>query len=136
MDLPGVGVSCIIIKEGMVLLGKRKGSHGANTWAFPGGHLELYEEPDHAAEREAFEETGLKVSSPRFAVFTNDIFVKDKRHYITLHFVCRYKEGEPKVMEPEKCEEWCWFAWDELPKPLFPSIVNLQRQGFDPFDYI
>jgi 8-oxo-dGTP diphosphatase len=35
----GVGV-IIINKENKVLVGKRKGSHGAGLWAFPGGHIE------------------------------------------------------------------------------------------------
>jgi 8-oxo-dGTP diphosphatase len=133
MERPGVGVSCIIIKGSRVLLGKRKGVRGAGTWAFPGGHLELYEEPEDAAAREAFEETSVKVSLPRFAAMTNDIFREDKRHYITLHFVCSYKSGEPKITEPEKCEGWEWFKCDELPEPLFPSVKKLTEQKFNPF---
>lgn len=134
MDRPGVGVSCIIIKGDKVLLGKRKGSHGAGTWAFPGGHLELYEEPEDAARREVLEETGLKVSTPRFGSFTNDLFAEEGRHYITLHYVCSYESGEPGAMEPEKCEGWEWFGWDELPEPLFPSVKKLKERNFNPFN--
>lgn len=35
-----VGVAAVILREGRVLLGERIGSHGAHTWATPGGHLE------------------------------------------------------------------------------------------------
>ena len=40
---PKVGVGIMILKNGKVLLGKRKGSHGEGEFAFPGGHLEYME---------------------------------------------------------------------------------------------
>ncbi|MEO7108781.1 MAG: NUDIX domain-containing protein [Rhodoferax sp.] len=36
-----VGIGVIIVRHGLVLLGQRIGSHGAGTWALPGGHLEF-----------------------------------------------------------------------------------------------
>ena len=33
--------------------------------------------------------------------------------------------GQPEVLEPEKCENWEWFTWDDLPQPLFASIQSL-----------
>ena len=57
---PLIGVAVIVTKDDRVLLGKRKNSHGADTWAFPGGHLEFNESIADCAAREVFEETGLK----------------------------------------------------------------------------
>ncbi len=39
-NYPKVGVGVMILKDGKVLLTKRKGSHGAGMYSFPGGHLE------------------------------------------------------------------------------------------------
>ena len=36
---PKVGVASVVVQEGKVLLGKRKGIIGTSMWATPGGHL-------------------------------------------------------------------------------------------------
>ena len=36
---PVVGIGVMILKDRNVLLGQRKGSHGAGDYAFPGGHI-------------------------------------------------------------------------------------------------
>lgn len=125
---PFVGVGVIVIEGKKVLLGKRKGSHGSNTWNFPGGHLEFGESWEECAIREVFEETGMKVINVHFFAATNDIFKKEDKHYITIYMVCEYKSGEVEVKEPEKCETWSWFKWNNLPKPLFLPIKNLLKQ--------
>jgi len=37
-----------------------------------------------------------------------------------------------RVMEPDKCSEWEWFSWDELPEPLFLSTRNFVNTGYNP----
>lgn len=130
---PGVGVGVIIIKDNKVLLGKRKNAHGEGDWAFPGGHLEMNETWEDCAKREVMEETGIAIKNIRFASATNDIFVKEGKHYITLFMATDYASGEVRAMEPEKCEQWEWFDWDNLPNPCFIPLQNLLKQNFKPF---
>lgn len=129
---PAVGVAAIVIKHGKVLLGKRKGAHGSGSWAFPGGHLEFNESIEGCAQREVFEETGLSVKNSRFVTITNDIFYQNNKHYVTLFVVCDYEHGTPRIKEPDKCEKWEWFYWNEFPEPIFLSLKNLLEQGFTP----
>lgn len=130
---PGVGISVVIERDGKYLLGKRKGSHGEGTWAFPGGKLDWYESFETCAERETREETGLRVANVRQAgMFTNDVFEEDAKHFVTLFVQADYTDGEATVLEPEKCETWEWFAWDDFPTPLFKPIVQARAAGFDP----
>ncbi|CAE6948549.1 NUDIX domain [Vibrio sp. B1FIG11] len=123
-----VGVATIILRDGAILLGERVGSHGANTWATPGGHLELGESIEDCAKREVLEETGLIVDSIEKFTFTNDIFEKEGKHYVTLFVVASSASGEPQVTEPDKCKQWKWCRLDDLPEPLFLPLINLLKE--------
>ena len=131
MSRPLIGVAALIFRDSKLLLGKRKGSHGAGTWACPGGHLEFGESPAECAAREVLEETGLHLHTIQHADFTNDLFADHSRHYITL-FVTGQAAGEPQVLEPDKCAGWAWFAWDALPEPLFLPLIHLRAQDWHP----
>lgn len=134
MERPGVGISVIVIKDNKVLLGKRKGSHGEGKWGFPGGHLELFEDYKTCILREIEEETGLDIelidAVPN--AVTNDFFPEGK-HYITLFLRARWVSGIPDFKEKNKCENWEWFSWENLPDNLFMPIINLLKQNYDPF---
>jgi len=124
-----VGVATIIVREGSILLGERIGSHGAHTWATPGGHLEVGESIKDCAKRETFEETGLIVDSIKNLGFTNDVFEKDSKHYVTLFVLAYCRDGEPQLTEPDKCKEWKWFKLDDLPSPLFLPLTNFLNEN-------
>ena len=79
------------------------------------------------------EEVGIQIKNLREGTFTNDVFEKEGKHYITLFVVSEYDSGEVQGLEPEKCEKWEWFNWEELPRPLFVPVENLLKQGFNPF---
>ena len=129
---PRVGVGVIVVRDGLVLLGQRKGSHGAGTWALPGGHLEYGESVEQCAGREVREETGLELLSVRSGPYTSDVFTLEARHYVTLFVVALASNGEAQVLEPTKCSQWQWFRWAALPEPLFQPLATLQRTGFVP----
>ncbi|KAL0094876.1 NUDIX hydrolase domain-like protein [Phycomyces blakesleeanus] len=128
-----VGIGCFVtcvFEDGMkILVGQRKGSHGAGTWQLPGGHLEFGETFEDCAGREVLEETNLKLSQIDFITAVNSRMPAEKKHYVTLFMhgrVTRSEAANVKVMEPEKLEgEWHWMTWDELcqKKPLFIPLA-------------
>ncbi|MGM5487995.1 MAG: nucleotide triphosphate diphosphatase NUDT15 [Nanobdellota archaeon] len=132
MERPKIGVGVIVIKDGKVLMGKRKNAHGDGSWSFPGGHLEFNETVEECAMREVSEETGISLKNMRKGPFTNDIFEKERKHYVTLYVVSDFAAGQVTVMEPDKFETWDWFEWNNLPQPLFIPIQNLLQKDFDP----
>ncbi|MBI5586227.1 MAG: NUDIX domain-containing protein [Deltaproteobacteria bacterium] len=132
--IPHVGVGVIIIREGFVLLGRRIGSLGAETWALPGGHLEFGESIEDCAVREVLEETGLALEAIAQGPYSNNFFPAEEKHYVTLFITARCPTGKPLVLEPDKCSTWQWFRWSELPQPLFPPLASLVRSGYVPHD--
>ena len=120
-DVPQVGLGIAIMKDGKLLMGKRKGSHAEGEYALPGGHFEYMESFDASARREIAEETGLEVGPLKFLCLMN---LKDyaPKHYVEAGFVADWKSGEPKVLEPDRVESWDWYDTDHLPQPLFKTI--------------
>ena len=129
---PLVGVGVLVLREGRVLLGQRKGSHGPGTWALPGGHLEFGETVAQCAVREVLEETGLRINAVTPAPYKNDVFEAEGKHYVTLFVAAHSAVGEAALCEPDKCSEWRWFRWSELPAPLFQPLATLHASGFAP----
>lgn len=133
---PKVGVGVMIFKEGKILLGKRKGSHGAGEYAWPGGHLEYMEGFEECVRRETLEETGMEIDNVKFLRLLN---FKDyaPKHYVDILLTADWKSGEPQVLEPNKCEGWGWYDIDHLPEPLFKaeySGIEAYKTGRNFFD--
>ena len=117
-----VGTGVMVIRDRKVLLGKRKGSHAAGLYSFPGGHLDFGETWRGCVLRELEEECGEQMKvlvrpysalQPAFFI-TNDIMPQYGKHYITIFMVADWVSGEPVNMEPHKCEGWEWVTFEEL----------------------
>ena len=123
MKAPRVGVAVVVIQDGKILLGKRKGSLAAGQWSCAGGHLEFGESVEDCMHRELEEETSLKILSYQLGSWVSTIF-DSEHHYITLITVVTAFEGIPQLREPDKCEGWEWFPLKDLPSPLFPTVKS------------
>jgi len=112
-----VGCEVFIINSDQLLLGLRKNSYGAGTWALPGGHLEFGEKLVDAAKRELKEELDINASKLEIVAITDD--PKDDGHYIHVSFILKDYLGGFKLMEPDRCEEWKYFSFKALPEEIF-----------------
>jgi 8-oxo-dGTP diphosphatase len=122
-----VGVAVHVHKDGNLLLMKRIGELGNGKWCSPGGKMDIGETPEECGLRELSEEIGdnLVVTKPWYYGITNDCFIKENKHYITIHMISEYISGEAENKEPNKCSEIGWFDIDKInKKDLFLPMLN------------
>lgn len=120
-EWPKVGVGVMVFKDGKVLLGKRKGSHGEGEYSFPGGHFEYMESFEGCAKRETAEEAGMEIENVRFQ-FLSNLKQYQPRHYVHIGLLADWKSGEPQLKEVDKCEGWDWYDLNNLPSPVFEPV--------------
>lgn len=94
-----------------------------NRWVQPGGHMELYETPEEAAVREAYEETGLKVKLlgerfPREEDYIRPMgiqknFNKQGESYIDIIYPA-IPLSDSTLKANEESTDIAWFSREEL----------------------
>ena len=125
----------IITKDNKILLQKRKGSKlWPGYYALPAGHIDEGENQYDALSREAIEELGIKINKEdilkEYVVLRRNYFEIDGKQlepYIDYYFEIKDYDGEPKIMEKDKCDELIWADTDNLPDPF----INYQGAFFD-----
>lgn len=122
-----ISAGVLALRDNRILLVRhfRPGIH--DFWAGPGGGVEGNEQLYEAAEREAFEETGLRVRAHTLAYI--DELIDDSGRMVKFWFLADYLSGEIDVSanpaEGEAISEAGWFARDALPTGhVFPEILR------------
>lgn len=116
-------VYVVFERAGKVLLLRRfQTGYCDGSYSLPAGHLDGGEHPTAAAIREAAEEVGL-VLKPEQLQFAHVMHrINPDFEYVDFYFTCPEFEGEPRNMEPHKCDELRWVSYDELPDNMIPEV--------------
>lgn len=136
-DYIGLGVGAIIQNDkGEVLLLKRPKSitpdrTTSDMWSVTGGEVEFMEKAEEAMKREVMEEIGVEVEVIKPIEYHDQILEKSKVHWHCQSFHCKVKSGEPKILEPEKCEDLKWFDPKNIPENcgIAHVVVPLYKLG-------
>ncbi|HQV07515.1 MAG TPA: NUDIX domain-containing protein [Thauera sp.] len=127
------GVHVLCERDGRLLLMRRAGTGFFDgLYSLPGGHVEPGESVRMAARRELREETGLEVELDALQLLgvvhrlsdTNriDFFVRAGRF-----------AGEPRIVEPDKCDRLEWHAPLLLPAETVPYVRAALEAGEAPW---
>jgi nucleoside triphosphatase len=103
---PTVGVFIFNNEGKLLLLRSHKWPDG---YTIPGGHVELGERLEQAAQREALEETGLEIRDLRllcFQEFVYDPAFWKQRHFIFFDYACRADSND--VCLNDEAESYFW----------------------------
>lgn len=108
--------SVIIVKDNKILLGKRTQEPEKGKWDVIGGFLELGEDPETGAIREAKEETGLDIKIEKFLGIFMDTYSEDGYHTLNICYIGSLLGGQEKL--DGEMSELKWFDRNEIPTDI------------------
>jgi 8-oxo-dGTP diphosphatase len=112
-----VGCGAAILREGRLLLVKRRKAPEAGCWSLVGGKVDFLERTEAAARRETLEEVGVAIELGDLLCLVQMIGV-DGQHWVSPVYRASIRAGEPVNREPDKIAAIGWFAPDDPPEPL------------------
>lgn len=122
VDCVGVGVGAVLINKDRKLFLAQRGKEAKNErgkWETPGGRLEFNESMAETVIREMREEYGIEVEIVDLLHTFDHIIPDENQHWVAISFLCKLVKGEPKIVEPHKCDGIGWFTLEEAEqKPL------------------
>lgn len=120
-----LAVYLVLERNGKILMLRRANTgYQDGNYGLVQGHSDGGETVQAAVSREAKEEVDLDIPAP-------DVQVIHVQHSPAENepgeeYLCVYMrgrcDGQPKNMEPDKCDDLAWFPIDALPENTIPSV--------------
>jgi acetyl-CoA carboxylase carboxyl transferase subunit beta len=123
---PILGASVVIVADGAILLVQRGHEPQLGRWSVPGGRVEPGETLVEAAQREAYEETGLEV---RIGAELWSLTIPDGDRTFEVHdFAASVTGGTLRA--GDDADDVRWVRFDELEDlPLTDGLMHYLRAG-------
>lgn len=120
----------ILVKDNKILLLRRFNTgYEDGNYSVVAGHLDGNETFMQAMVRETKEEADINLKSEDLQV-VHVMHRREPTHERVDFFIkANNWKGEPKIMEPNKCDELRWFELDNLPNNIIPYV----KQAIDCF---
>ena len=106
-----MGVGCVVVRDGAMLMVRRGKEPAKGLWSLPGGRLEHGESLVEAAAREVLEETGLEVKvSDLLGVYE----ALGDTHYVVLDYIGEAVGGAAEPTAGADAAEARWVPLEEI----------------------
>ena len=123
-------VYLLLIAGSKILLSRRYNTgYCDGQYGLPAGHLEENETLKQGLVREAKEEIGVALDSADLELVHTMHRKIPNDGRVDFFFTAKKHQGEPKIMEIDKCDDLSWFEFNNLPENTIPYI----RQAFAAF---
>ncbi len=126
-------VHLYLVQDHTVLLMQRCNTgYQDGRYGLVAGHVEPGEDFVDAIVRETREEVGLVIAPEALEVAPVMYRLKIGDDRIAGFARVRHWQGEPRIMEPEKCDDLQWFPLDALPANMVPYVrqcITYIQQG-------
>ncbi len=125
----------ILIKNDKILLLRRFNTgYEDGNYSVIAGHLDGNETFTQAMVREAKEEGDINIKTEDLEVVHVMHRKEPNQERIDFFIMAKTWEGEPKIMESDKCDDLGWFELNNLPKNTIPyikqAIDNIKDKTF------
>jgi 8-oxo-dGTP diphosphatase len=130
----------VVIRDDTVLLVRRAHDPWRDMWSAPAGFCDGLEHPIAAAEREVFEETGVRATVTGFLGIWTDAYADepdadDELISVVYYYATPLDEGSG-APDPAEVAETRWFRWNEVPGALAPPgtlerVLAAARAGWE-----
>jgi len=130
--MPEAASSAILIRDGRILMIRRRNPPSLDMFAFPGGRAEPGESPPDTALREFLEETGIRARSPREFAFYDLRAENPGRHFHLTVFLVDADASEIAEAADDATEAG-WYTPAEIrglntPPSVIDCIEKLERE--------
>ena len=122
-----------LVRDHTILLMRRYNTgYQDGRYGLVAGHVEPGEDFIDAIVRETQEEVGLSISPDALELVHVMYRLKAGDQRIAGFAQVHDWQGEPRIMEPDKCDDLQWFPLDNLPPNMVPYVrqcITYIRQG-------